>query len=211
MHYVEDLLTQAKAIVMVSARKNVLDALEKLCKAKKFCTFRLDGSHSLKEREQAISGFKEASGLKAFMLSKEAGGVGISLTAANYLLIFEPAWNPSIDAQVAARIYRPGQERECNIIRLVGGGTWEESIVSLQQRKMKIPQSLSVLTSARKRTVIDMFAQETSGTWTSRKVGRVQVLEVETRSVEPADANPAPEVSGCTELDLASLFGWVWF
>ena len=212
MYYVADLLKQAKAIVMVSARRNVLDALTKLCKAKNFSTFRLDGSHSVKDREEAISGFQETNGLKAFMLSKEAGGVGISLTSANYLLIFEPAWNPSIDAQVAARIYRHGQKKECKIIRLVGGGTWEESIVSLQQRKMKIPQSLTVLNSVRKKSVVDMFPQGTTGMWTSKMVGRVQVLEVENRSQQPEPADVTVGQDCPTDPEPASrssIFVWV--
>ena len=67
--------------------------------------------------------------IKVLLLGGKAGGTGLNLTGANKMILFEPDWNPSNDAQVMGRIWRDGQRKEAHIYRLISCGTIEEKVV----------------------------------------------------------------------------------
>ncbi|KAM0786057.1 hypothetical protein ACM66B_006868 [Microbotryomycetes sp. NB124-2] len=96
----------------------------------------LDGSVPNDERMLLVDQFNDPKGdVFAFILSTRAGGVGLNLTAANRVVIFDPNWNPSHDLQAMDRSYRFGQTREVNVYRFVAAGTLEELIINRQQNK----------------------------------------------------------------------------
>ncbi len=92
----------------------------------------LDGS--TRNRQQVIDGFKSGT-QTAFLISLKAGGVGLTLTEADYVYLLDPWWNPATEAQAIDRVHRIGQERPVTVYRMVSQGTVEEKVVALQERK----------------------------------------------------------------------------
>ncbi len=101
----------------------------------------LDGSTSQKQREIAIREFQGGKG-DLFLISLKAGGVGLNLTAADYVIHLDPWWNPAVEDQASDRAHRIGQEMPVTIYRLVTKGTIEEKIVQLHTDKRDLADSL---------------------------------------------------------------------
>ena len=78
----------------------------------------------------------------AFLISTRAGGVGLNLTAADYVIHMDPWWNPAVEDQASDRAHRIGQTRPVTIYRLVAKGTIEEQIVDLHRRKRDLADRL---------------------------------------------------------------------
>lgn len=100
----------------------------------------LDGS--TKNRQAVIDEFQENPNIKVFLLSLKAGGVGINLTAADYVIHFDPWWNPAVENQATDRAHRIGQEKPVFVYRLITRDTIEEKIHNMQQRKKELADSL---------------------------------------------------------------------
>ncbi len=101
----------------------------------------LDGSTPIQERKRRVDAFQAGEG-ELFLISLKAGGVGINLTAADYVIHMDPWWNPAVEDQASDRAHRMGQQRPVTIYRLVGRGTIEEGIVELHQHKRDLADSL---------------------------------------------------------------------
>ena len=101
----------------------------------------LDGSTPIQERKRRVDAFQAGEG-ELFLISLKAGGVGINLTAADYVIHMDPWWNPAVEDQASDRAHRMGQQRPVTIYRLVARGTIEEGIVELHQRKRDLADSL---------------------------------------------------------------------
>ena len=101
----------------------------------------LDGSTPPKVRAERINAFQAGHG-EVFLISLRAGGVGLNLTAADYVIHLDPWWNPAVEDQASDRAHRIGQSRPVTIYRLVAEGTIEEQIVDLHHRKRDLADRL---------------------------------------------------------------------
>ncbi len=101
----------------------------------------LDGSTSKKQRDQRVKDFQAGKG-DVFLISLKAGGTGLNLTAADYVIHMDPWWNPAVEDQASDRCHRIGQERPVTVYRLVTEGTIEEQIVALHEQKRDLADSL---------------------------------------------------------------------
>jgi superfamily II DNA or RNA helicase len=101
----------------------------------------LDGSTSPKAREAAVNAFQGGSG-DVFLLSLKAGGVGLNLTAADYVIHLDPWWNPAVEQQATDRAHRIGQTRPVTVYKLVVKGSIEEQILALHGSKREIADSV---------------------------------------------------------------------
>lgn len=101
----------------------------------------LDGSTPMAERKKRVDAFQAGIG-DVFLISLKAGGVGINLTAADYVIHMDPWWNPAVEDQASDRAHRMGQQRPVTIYRLVARHTIEEGIVDLHQHKRDLADSL---------------------------------------------------------------------
>ncbi len=77
-----------------------------------------------------------------FLISLKAGGVGLNLTAADYVFLLDPWWNPAVEAQAIDRTHRIGQERPVFAYRLIARGTVEEKILELQAHKRRLADAI---------------------------------------------------------------------
>ncbi|HYQ91849.1 MAG TPA: DEAD/DEAH box helicase, partial [Candidatus Competibacteraceae bacterium] len=101
----------------------------------------LDGSTPAQERKKRVDAFQSGQG-DIFLISLKAGGLGLNLTAADYVIHMDPWWNPAVEDQAADRAHRIGQQRPVTIYRLVTKDTIEEKIVELHQHKRELADSL---------------------------------------------------------------------
>ena len=93
---------------------------------------RMDGNTSIKDRQDLVDEFNRDPDLHVFLLTTKVGGLGINLTGADRVIIYDPDWNPSTDVQARERAWRLGQKREVEIYRLMTAGTIEEKIYHRQ-------------------------------------------------------------------------------
>ncbi|KAL2195470.1 SNF2 family N-terminal domain-containing protein [Corynascus similis CBS 632.67] len=93
---------------------------------------RMDGKTPVKQRQSLVDQFNNDPELDVFLLTTKVGGLGVNLTGANRVIIFDPDWNPSTDVQARERAWRLGQKREVTIYRLMTAGTIEEKIYHRQ-------------------------------------------------------------------------------
>ena len=101
----------------------------------------LDGSTSMTERRKRIKAFQEGIG-DLFLISLKAGGTGLNLTEADFVLHMDPWWNPAVEDQASDRAYRIGQKRPVTIYRLIVKNTIEEKILALHQKKRDLADGL---------------------------------------------------------------------
>ncbi|KZM28377.1 DNA repair protein rhp26 [Ascochyta rabiei] len=93
---------------------------------------RMDGETPIKNRQDLVDEFNKSPDLHVFLLTTKVGGLGVNLTGANRVIIYDPDWNPSTDIQARERSWRLGQKREVEIYRLMSAGTIEEKIYHRQ-------------------------------------------------------------------------------
>ncbi|KAF1365278.1 DNA repair and recombination protein RAD26 [Lizonia empirigonia] len=93
---------------------------------------RMDGETPIKDRQDLVDEFNKSPDLDVFLLTTKVGGIGVNLTGANRVIIYDPDWNPSTDIQARERSWRLGQKKEVEIYRLMSAGTIEEKIYHRQ-------------------------------------------------------------------------------
>ncbi|MFT6880002.1 MAG: SNF2 family DNA or RNA helicase, partial [Arcticibacterium sp.] len=96
----------------------------------------LDGS--TKKREAEVDKFQNEPEIQVFLISLKAGGVGLNLTAAEYVFLLDPWWNPAIEAQAVDRAHRIGQEKTVFTYKFISRNTVEEKILALQNKKKRL-------------------------------------------------------------------------
>ena len=101
-----------------------------------------DGSTSPVDREKAIQNFQNNDDCRVFLISLKAGGVGLNLTAADYVYIVDPWWNPAVEQQAIDRTHRIGQTKNIFAYRMICIDTIEDKILQLQERKKILAKEL---------------------------------------------------------------------
>ncbi len=102
----------------------------------------LTGDLSIDQRARAIENFERDPAVQAFLISIKAGGSGLNLTAADYVFILDPWWNPTIEQQAIARAHRIGQDKHVFALKFITRDSIEEKILKLQQRKEKLAEGI---------------------------------------------------------------------
>jgi SNF2 family DNA or RNA helicase len=118
-----------------------LQLIKQHIEAKGFSYQYLDGSTPQKQRQKSVNAFQNGEG-DIFLISLKAGGSGLNLTAADYVIHMDPWWNPAVEEQASDRAHRIGQLRPVTIYRLITQNTIEEKIVALHQHKRDLADKL---------------------------------------------------------------------
>ncbi|KFP76139.1 SWI/SNF-related matrix-associated actin-dependent regulator of chromatin subfamily A containing DEAD/H box 1, partial [Acanthisitta chloris] len=142
-----DLKEKGDRVVLFSQFTMMLDILEVFLKHRQHRYIRLDGKTQISDRIHLIDQFNTDMGIFVFLLSTKAGGLGINLTSANVVILHDIDCNPYNDKQAEDRCHRVGQTREVKVIKLIGKGTIEESMLKISQQKLKLEQDMTAADS----------------------------------------------------------------
>ncbi|XP_062592723.1 LOW QUALITY PROTEIN: DNA excision repair protein ERCC-6-like 2 [Saccostrea cucullata] len=125
-------------VLIFSYSTRVLDIIDQYLITTGYEYRRLDGSTSMSKRSVLVREFNKDPNIFLFLISAKAGGLGLNLTGANRVIIFDPSWNPTNDLQAQDRAYRIGQWRDVHVYRLISSGTIEENIYLRQVYKQQL-------------------------------------------------------------------------
>ena len=123
--------------------KLMLDVLEAFLQAEGYKYLRIDGSTPVEERQTLIDKYSQNDDIFIFLLTTRAGGVGINLTAANVVIIYDIDYNPQQDRQAEARCHRVGQTRPVHVIKLILRDTVENHMLTMTENKIKLDDDVS--------------------------------------------------------------------
>ena len=140
-HLVDDLLQNNHQALVFSQYVGYLSLVRETLDEKKIAYQYLDGSTPAAERKKQIQAFQEGRS-PLFLLSLKAGGSGLNLTAADYVIHLDPWWNPAVEDQASDRAHRLGQTRPVTIYRLIMQNTIEERILGLHKTKRDLASDL---------------------------------------------------------------------
>jgi len=138
---VDELLDNRHKALVFSQFVGHLDLIRELLDKKGISYHYLDGSTPVPQRKKAMNAFQAGDG-DLFLISLKAGGTGLNLTAADYVIHMDPWWNPAVEDQASDRAHRMGQKRPVTIYRLVAKDTIEDKIVDLHKHKRDLANSL---------------------------------------------------------------------
>ncbi|XP_041865622.1 lymphoid-specific helicase [Melanotaenia boesemani] len=127
-------------VLIFSQMTSILDILMDYCYLRGFQFSRLDGSMSYADRDENMTRFSKDPEVFLFLLSTRAGGLGINLTAADTVIIFDSDWNPQADLQAQDRCHRIGQTKPVVVYRLVTANTIDQKILERASAKRKLEQ-----------------------------------------------------------------------
>lgn len=99
---------------------------------------RLDGNDKIEDRKTNIRAFNTDPGIFLFLITTRAGGLGLNLTSADTVIIFDSDYNPQVDLQAMDRCHRIGQEKPVMVYRFVSKGTVDEKILNTASGKRKL-------------------------------------------------------------------------
>ena len=138
---VEELLDNRHKALVFSQFVDHLSIIREFLDEKKITYQYLDGSTPTKKRQEYVNAFQAGEG-DLFLISLRAGGLGLNLTAADYVIHLDPWWNPAVEDQASDRSHRIGQQHPVTIYRLVTKDTIEEKILALHADKRDLADSL---------------------------------------------------------------------
>jgi len=129
----DSLLAEGQKVLVFSQFVQMLELLMQECRQRQIQTHILTGQ--TKDRQEVVNAFQNDPNSSVFLLSLRAAGTGLNLTTASYVVLYDPWWNPAVEAQAIDRSHRIGQTQTVNAYRLISPGTVEEKIWELQQSK----------------------------------------------------------------------------
>lgn len=141
LELVEDALDGGHRILIFSQFTSMLKILEKSLEKHRVKTFYLDGQTPSKHRIDLVDRFNDGEG-EVFLISLKAGGTGLNLVGADMVIHYDPWWNPAVENQASDRIYRIGQEKKVQIIKMITKGTIEEKIFDIQKNKQELSDNI---------------------------------------------------------------------
>lgn len=137
---VEELIDEGHKALVFSQFTSLLSIVRKRFDEKGVTYEYLDGQ--TRNRKVPVERFQNDPDCKVFLISLKAGGLGLNLTAAEYVFLLDPWWNPAVEAQAIDRAHRVGQTKQVFAYRLICRGTVEEKIATLQQQKRELADAI---------------------------------------------------------------------
>ncbi|MFK7899318.1 MAG: DEAD/DEAH box helicase [Cyclobacteriaceae bacterium] len=154
--------TGGHKLLVFSQFVKMLDVIKERLKQENIAFEYLDGKCSTSQREASVNNFQNNDEVRVFLISLKAGGTGLNLTAADYVYIVDPWWNPAVENQAIDRCYRIGQTKNVIAYRMICKDTIEEKIMQYKSKKEKVADSIisvdeSIMKSLSQQDVTDLF------------------------------------------------------
>ena len=140
LEQLDEVIDEGHKVLVFSQFTSFLAILRRRLDAKPLAYEYLDGRTT--DRQARVARFQEDPDCRLFLVSLKAGGQGLNLTAADYIYILDPWWNPAVEAQAVDRAHRIGQTRRVFAYRLIARDTVEEKILALQDKKRELAESI---------------------------------------------------------------------
>ena len=136
----EDVIRENHKVLIFSQFVKALSLVRKKLDARELPYLYMDGR--TRKRQELVDQFQQNEQIKIFLISLKAGGLGLNLTAADYVIHLDPWWNPAVESQAMDRAHRIGQTKKVFVYKLITKGTVEEKILELQRKKQKLSRQL---------------------------------------------------------------------
>lgn len=140
--YLQTLVLSNKKTLVFSSFVSHLKLYEQWCTEQGISYLTLTGNTASRDRASIVNQFQKDDSVSIFFISLKAGGVGLNLTKASYVLLLDPWWNPFIEKQAIARAHRIGQENKVIVTRFIAKNTIEEKILQLQEQKKTLSDEI---------------------------------------------------------------------
>ena len=137
METLETILEEGQQAIIFSQFTTYLDIIQHYFREKHWKYSRIDGSQSINKRQEQVDLFQSQKN-PIFLISLKAGGVGLNLTAASYVFIMDPWWNPAVESQAIDRAHRIGQKNTLTVYRPIIKDSVEEKVLKLQEEKKQL-------------------------------------------------------------------------
>jgi SNF2 family DNA or RNA helicase len=142
LHCLESIVAEGHKVLIFSQFVKHLGLLRAQLEKYGYQYAYLDGS--TRDRQAQVEKFMQRRDVPVFLLSIKAGGTGLNLTAADYVFLLDPWWNPAVEAQAIDRAHRIGQENKVMVYKFITRNSVEEKILLLQQKKRKLAEGLII-------------------------------------------------------------------
>ncbi|KIL00695.1 hypothetical protein PAXRUDRAFT_821378 [Paxillus rubicundulus Ve08.2h10] len=143
LRLLEEYAKQKRKVLIFSQFTQNLDILQAILEQKGIKYLLLTGSTAVDVRQSLVDEFTEDESISVFLLSTKAGGMGINLTAASVVVLFDQDFNPHNDRQAQDRAYRIGQKRNVDVVKLITRGTIEEDMLRLGETKLALDEAVA--------------------------------------------------------------------
>ncbi len=144
---VKELVANGHKALIFSQFTDYLKLAQQAIQNLELTSFYLDGSTPQNRRQKLVKSFQSGDA-DLFFISLKAGGTGLNLTEADYVIHLDPWWNPAVEDQASDRVHRIGQERPVTVYRLISAGTIEEKITALHEQKRQLADAMLDSTSS---------------------------------------------------------------
>ncbi len=154
---IENVLAEGHKALVFSSFVKHLNLFTAYCDAREIPYKLLTGE--TKKRQELVDEFQRDRNTRLFFISIKAGGFGLNLTAADYVFLLDPWWNPAVEEQAVSRAHRIGQEKNVFIYRFISRDTIEEKILKLQEKKSQLAEVFSGSSSSLKDITADQILE----------------------------------------------------
>ncbi|MBN2652462.1 MAG: DEAD/DEAH box helicase family protein [Spirochaetales bacterium] len=137
---IEEIVSQGNKVIVFSQFTKLLDLIEDFLVRNRYPYSKITGQ--TRNRDEQIEEFQNSTTTNIFLISLKAGGTGINLTAADYVILFDPWWNPAVEAQAVDRAHRIGRKGKVIVYRYITAQTIEDKILTLQAKKRDLVNNL---------------------------------------------------------------------
>jgi non-specific serine/threonine protein kinase len=138
----EEIVSEGHRVLLFSQFVSMLEIIRKWLEVKGIRFEYLTGETKEKDRIDRVERFNRDDSIPIFLISLKAGGTGLNLTGADYVIHYDPWWNPAVEDQATDRAHRIGQTKKVFVYRLITRGTVEEKIMKLKSRKKSLVDSV---------------------------------------------------------------------
>lgn len=142
LELVQELIENKHKVLVFSQYVRYLEIVQQTLRENDITYQYIDGAVPINQRKAAVAEFQSGKGGDVFLISLKAGGTGLNLTAADYVIILDPWWNPAVEDQAADRAHRMGQQRPVTVYRLIMKNSIEEKIIHMHKDKRDLAGDL---------------------------------------------------------------------